>query len=111
MAFNMPPPKIDKGTPEEFARLNSWLSELHKFLNGGISITKNASQMTIEVTFRGAGVETPVEHGLNRVPEGFQIVGNKTAGAVITETATERTKNRIYLQSDTSGAKVKVLVF
>ena len=108
---NDTPPKIEKGTPEEFAALSRWMDQMHQRIQGGLSLTEDVNQRRVQVVFRGAGVETPVEHGLNRVPKGFMVAENKTAGAVISETARERTSNRIYLQSSVGGAKVTLLFY
>lgn len=111
MAFNVSPPKLDRGTPDEFAALNSFLASLVNHLNGGVSLTKNAATKVIEVEFRGVAQDQPIDHGLGRIPEGFMVVGSTTPGAVITESTKEKTASRMYLQSDTAFAKVKLMFF
>lgn len=111
MASKLVVPPVGTGTPEELAKLHQFLQDLVKLLDGGLAISGNCSVQVKDVVFRGAGVETPIDHGLGRVPVGWLIAGTVVTAVSLHETARERTDTRIFLQSSVAGAKVKLLFF
>jgi hypothetical protein len=104
------PPQIKTGTPEEFAALTRFLSDVANTLNGGIRVGENTAQKSVAVVFQGAGDELPIEHNLGRVPEGFTVSKNPD-GAVISNTVRRASETRIYLKSSVANAKVTLLFF
>jgi hypothetical protein len=106
----MKAPQIEKWDDDAKNSVNAWLKEVEKLLSGGLLLTSNLDLRIKEVTFGATGVETPIEHGLGRVPQGFLVV-DRTADLQIYKTDRQSGADKIYLASSTDNPKVKLLFF
>jgi len=91
--------------------LSNWAMVLKSILDGGISFNDNvdASRVTI-VTHATPGTETGYPHLLGKVPLGYIVTGQESAGSVYDGT-TANTNTTIYLKSDVSSSVFRLLVF
>lgn len=64
----------------------------------------------VDVTTDAAGIEFSIEHGLGTIPIGYLVIGQDQPVSLYTATTSWDT-NRIYLRSNVSGARLRVLIF
>lgn len=91
--------------------LSTWSMVLKSILDGGISIDDNVDASRIVFTSHATpGTEASVAHGLGKVPLGYIVTGQETAGTVY-DGSTANTNTTLYLKSDVSSKAFRLLVF
>lgn len=110
-------------TQKQITELNKQLDQIMLCLNGRVafvdgSITnqeksENLDGQFIVFTSLGAGVETTIPHTLGRVPVGYIVVNQNTAGASLyhENADTTWTTSNIYLKSDAATTTYTILIF
>ena len=91
--------------------LSNWAMVLKSILDGGILIDDNVDASRVAVVSHATpGNEFSVSHGLGKVPLGYIVTGQESAGSVYDGT-TANTNQTLYLKSDISSKTFKLLVF
>lgn len=84
---------------------------LKGLLNNGLSFADNMDACLVSVTSHGTpGTEFSVTHTLNRKPVGYIVTGKEAAGSVY-DGATSWSNTLLYLKSDLSSKKFRLLIF
>lgn len=85
--------------PEFIKNLSQTINALAQIINGRINFSENCQVRIASVTFNSANVQQAINHGLNKVPSGFIMIGSKAAVRVYNGT-TPNSAQVMYLQAD-----------
>lgn len=85
------------------------LQDLVTAFNGKVGVPDNLDVSIIDATINGSGSDTPVSHGLRRIPVGYLVAGLNANTAVYTGSKTW-TNELIYLRSG-SAVTAKLIFF
>lgn len=99
--------------------LNSWedlrrycsdsITQIITVLNGRVSVTENLETSLVSATFIAASSTITITHTLQKIPDGYIVVG-KSANFVVFDGNKTNTDAVIYLQASAAGT-ARVLVF
>ncbi len=96
--------------PEELAKfLDIFCQDVVNVVNGNLDFSTNFNAKLISITFGAANTNTPVNHGLSRVPAGY-IVTSATAATSVYNSTVPNTTSVLNLMAS-AAATVGLLVF
>lgn len=105
--------KLDLSNLENFEQLRRFgaalFREITDLLNGQVTFQDNFSANTLTQNFPIANQDTPINHGLGRVPSGYILVGADVAMSVYDGQGAS-TVDTIFLRSNAVGT-ARILIY
>jgi len=101
--------KMGPDDPQFTLYVGRLLSQVVDTINGRISLSDNCDATFVSATIKQANVEQGIPHSLNRVPQGYFVVGSQAATQVYNGSTTWTT-NAIYVKA-TVATQCNLLIF
>jgi hypothetical protein len=104
----------DVGNVESIENLRRYLQQtlslIVETINGNLELNDNIKLKIVEINFVESNVDTSIAHGLNKIPTGFIQIGSNVA-SIVYSGVRPADSQFLYLKSNVSPAKVKLLIF
>lgn len=100
---------LETSDPAFMVYLSQLINQMQDILNGHIGFIDNCNTAIMKINFVSANTTQAFTHGLNRIPNGYILVGAGAATQIYDGTQANTTQT-LYLQS-TVATSVKILVF
>lgn len=105
--------QANPGNVTSWEELRRWTGvncdQVSRAINGGIDLIDNCSTISVSVTIEAANSDTKVTHGLERMPNGYIVIG-KSGNITVFDGTAASTTSELYIQATATGT-VKLLVF
>ena len=85
------------------------LNTVVQVINGRINFVENCQVKIVTVVFNAVNTQQAIQHGLNKIPTGFIMVGTRAAVRVYNGTNVNSSQT-IYLQADVATT-VTLMIF